>query len=119
MYSSIGPRGTVDGARSRSLSGDTLPAITTPLPGFVRNRLAVTTLAAAGWALIASTTCLAVLVTAPVPPVASETRSALPLRLTLNAALLLPGSTSWAVRLLPPRCPYAFDVRTTVHLPSA
>ena len=58
-------------------------------------------------ALIAATTCAAVLVIAPVASVARLTVMALPVTVTASGALFAPGFTSWAVRLLPPRWPHA------------
>src|SRR6188472_3025821 len=116
MYWSCGPRGVVAGARSRSLSGEDGPAWTTPAPVFVRHSEALTRAEACGWALIAATTCAAVLVIAPLAFVAGSMLSLLPARATLSAWLLAPaaGALIWAERLLPPRWPNVLDVSTTV-----
>jgi hypothetical protein len=89
-----------------------VPAVgaTTPVPPVLRNVVAVTR--AAADALIASTTCLAVLVTAPPASVASVTVIALPSTATLSG-VEAPGLTSSAVTSLPPSWPQATDVSTT------
>ena len=83
-----------------------------PAAVLVRYLLAVTSADAAGLALIASMTCVAVLVIAPAAPVARLTVIALPATLTLSGALFAAGSLSWAVMALPPSWPHAFEVRT-------
>src|SRR3954454_16523289 len=114
MYWSCGPRGVVAGARRRSLSGEDGPACTTPAPVFVRHSDAFTRLETCGWALIAATTCAAVLVTAPEASVAGLMLILLPARATLSAWLFAPaaGATICAARLLPPRWPKVFEVST-------
>ena len=87
------------------------PAATTPAPALVRYLEAVTSADAAGEALIASTTCAAVLVIA----VSLRPRStviALPATVTPSAPAA-PGSLSWTVMSLPPSWPQAFEVMTT------
>src|SRR5262245_27376458 len=116
MYWSCGPRGVDAGARRRSLSGEDGPACTTPAPVFVRHSDALTRFAICALALSAATTCAAVLVIAPLASVAGLMLILLPTRATLSAWLLAPaaGALIWAARLLPPRCPKAFEVSTTV-----
>src|SRR6478736_2632566 len=111
IHWSCGPRGVVAGARRRSLSGEDGPATTTPAPVCVRKSEALTSVEIVGWALIAATTCAAVLVTAPEASVAGLMLILLPARATLSAWLFAPaaGATIWAARLLPPRWPKAFE----------
>src|SRR5829696_2109713 len=116
MYWSCGPRGVVAGARRRSLSGEDGPACTTPAPVLVRQSDALTRVETCGWALIAATTCAAVLVIAPFASVAGLMVTLAPLSATLSAWLAAPvaGATICAARLFPPRWPKLLEVSTTV-----
>ncbi len=89
-----------------------------PAPVLVRYLLAVTSPATPSVALIASTTWLAVLVTAPAASVAAWTVIALPLTETVSGTFA-PSLTICAVRLLPPSWPHALEVRTTARAWSA
>ena len=72
--------------------------------------VAVTSAEAAGLALIAATTCAAVLASAPVAFVARLTTMSLPVTTTLSGASAAPGLRSSIDRLLPPSWPQAVDV---------
>jgi predicted naringenin-chalcone synthase len=108
----IGPRGWLVGAFSQSLSALEGVAVTTPAPVLVRYLAAVTSALAASEALIASTTCAAVLVIAPASSVAACTVIVVPATVTVSG-LLAPSLTISALRLLPPSWPQAREVRTT------
>ena len=68
---------------------------------------------AAGLALIAATTCAAVLVGAPAASVAEETTRSLPATLTVSGEFGAPGLRNSAVMSLPPSWPQAREVSTT------
>ena len=101
-YWVCGPRGTVDrGAQQvAQRRGDARlddAGAGWPCGTWWRGRRLV----ASGSALIAATTSLAVLVTAPVALVAGNTRIALPVRVTSSAWLAAPcGGTIWAVSVV-------------------
>ena len=97
-----GPRCTYDGALSQSRSGTRVPGWAMPAPALPRIVKACSSALAPGWALTAATTCAAVLVNAPVSLVARLTVRSLPIIETDSGEFGTPGSTSWAVRLLPP-----------------
>ena len=86
---------------------------TTPAPALLRYVMALTSADAAGLALIAATTCAAVLVSAPVSLVARLTTMSLPVTATLSGALLAPGFLNSAVTSSPPRWPHSLVVSTT------
>ena len=86
---------------------------TTPAPALPRYVVAVTSAAAAGLALIAATTCAAVLVSAPVSLVARLTTMSLPVTATLSGELFAPGFLNSAVTSSPPRWPHSLAVSTT------
>ena len=65
------------------------------------------------WARIAAATWAAVLVSAPVEPVARLTVMAFPRTRTESGELATPGFTKRTVMSLPPSCPQAADVTTT------
>src|SRR5690349_16703311 len=111
-WTSIEPRGWLVGAFSQSLRAETGVAVTTPAPVLVRYLAAVTSALAASEALIASTTCAAVLVIAPASSVAAWTVIVLLATVTLSD-LLAPSLTISALRLLPPSWPQANEVSTT------
>ena len=92
---------------------------TTPAPVFVRYLAAVASAVASGSALMAATTCAAVLVTAPVSLVARLTVIALPETVTPSGRLLAPGLRSSTVTSLPPSWPHAPEVSTTAWLAAA
>ena len=73
----------------------------------------MTSALAAGLALIAATTCAAVLLTAPAASVPSVTLIARPETSTASGAFAPEPATSCAVRPLPPSWPQAFEVSTT------
>src|SRR3954451_8631655 len=116
MYWSCGPRGVVAGARRRSLNGEDGPACTTPAPVFVRHSDALTRVETVGWALMAATTCAAVLVIAPLASVAGLMLIRLPARATLSGWLAAPvaGALIWAARLLPRGWLKLWEVSTPV-----
>ena len=70
----------------------------------------VTSAAASGLALIAATTCAAVLVSAPVSLVARLTTMSLPVTSTLSGASLAPGFLNSAVTWSPPVWPHSLAV---------
>jgi hypothetical protein len=80
----------------------------------VRYNEAETSAEAASEALIAATTCAAVLVIAPLSSVAACTLITLPATETASG-LEAPLLTIAAVRLLPPSWPQAFEVSTTAR----
>ena len=88
---------------------------TTPSPAFPRYVTATSFAFASGLALIAATTCAAVLVSAPVPSVASRTSRSLPVTCTDSGASSWPGWMNSAVMSLPPSWPHARDVSTTAR----
>src|SRR5690348_2467349 len=88
----------------------------TPAPALPRYVSATASALAAGLALIACTTCAAVLESAPVAFVARLTTMSLPVTLTDKGELGAPGLRNSAVMSLPPSWPHARDVRTTVWL---
>src|SRR3954465_3078815 len=113
IFTVCGPRGYVGGALRKSFSAVVAVGATTPAPALVRNFVAVTSAAAAGDALMASTTCAAVLVTALFAPVARLTVIALPVTETLSGADPVAGFTSATAKSLPPCWPHACVVSTT------
>ena len=89
-------------------------------PTTPRYVIALTSALAAGFALIASITCAAVLDRSPVG-VRAERDEDVRCRstATISGEFAAPGSRSSAVMLLPPSWPHALDVRTTrARLPS-
>ena len=114
-----GPRCTCAGALRKSSRFTLARTGTTPAPVLPRYVVALTSAAAAGLALIAATTCAAVLVSAPVSLVARLTTMSLPVTATLSGALATPGFLNSAVTSSPPVWPHSNAVSTTAEAAEA
>ena len=114
-----GSRATVPGAARKSDKAWLAVGTGLLAPASPRYVSAVTSAEADTLALIAATTCAAVLASAPLPLVARPTETRFPMTETESGAFGAPGSSRRAETVLPPSSPSAFEVRITARPPSA